>query len=77
LLYRYILGGYYSIRYQSFEQDDRPEKSFLRFVVLNTAMFQPDYVDYFDKNEIIDQISYVKKKKFLSEIFKLKVRAFI
>jgi len=61
LLYKYILGGYYSIRYQSFGLNNHKEKSFLRFVILNSAMFQPDYVEFFDTNEAIDQISYVKR----------------
>ncbi len=61
MFYKYILGGYYSIRCQSFGQDNQQEKSFLRFVVLNSAMFQPEYVEFFDTNEAIDQISYVKE----------------
>jgi len=32
----------------------------LRFVVLNTAMFQPQYADSFHSNEAIQQIEYVK-----------------
>jgi hypothetical protein len=31
----------------------------LRFVVLNTAMFQPQYADYFDIDEAFRQIEYV------------------
>lgn len=54
---RNILGGYYSIRRQTFEDKNSKNTSFIRFVVLNTVMFQPAYIQYFDSNEIIDQIS--------------------
>lgn len=51
----YYLGGYYSIRYPSQKQN-------LRFIALNTVMFQPQYSDHFDPNEPIQQIEYVTFK---------------
>lgn len=56
LLYRFILGGYYSLRFRTLK--DKHQK-LLRFIVLNTAMFQPQYNDFFDPHEPIEQIQYV------------------
>lgn len=35
----------------------------LRFVVLNTAMFQAGYVEYFDAREASEQIEYVYERE--------------
>jgi hypothetical protein len=55
-LYRFILGGYYSLRYQSLKDNNQ---TYLRFVALNTAAFQPQYMQHFDADEAIQQIEYV------------------
>ena len=49
LLTSSLLGGYYSIR----------SSTNLRFIALNTAMFQPHLTDHFDSNEALEQIEFV------------------
>jgi hypothetical protein len=55
-MYGFILGGYYSIRHQTLKGNNQIN---LRFVALNTAMFQQQYADHFDSNEPLQQIEYV------------------
>jgi len=52
----FLRGGYYSLRHQTYKKTNRLT---LRFVVLNTAMFQPQYSSYFNSNEPMEQIEYV------------------
>ncbi len=73
LIYRFILGGYYSIRYRTSKQNNQ---IMLRFVVLNTAMFQPQYADSFYSNEAIQQIEYVKTLIRLEFLFIWKKRIY-
>jgi hypothetical protein len=54
----FLLGGYYSIRHQTLKDNNQIN---LRFIVLNTVMFQPQHVDQFDLNDPIEQIEYVIK----------------
>ena len=49
----FLLGGYYSIRYPTY-RDTIPIN--LRFIVLNTVMFQSMNDDIFDSNEAMEQI---------------------
>lgn len=56
LVCRSLLGGYYFLRYQPIKRQDQ---TYLRFVVLNTAMFQPQHITSFDPDEAQRQIEYV------------------
>ena len=55
MLYRFILGGYYSMRHRVSNESNQ---TVLHFVVLNTVMFQPQYADYFSSNDAAQQIEY-------------------
>ena len=55
MLHRFTLGGYYSIRHRA---SNEYNQTVLRFVVLNTAVFQPYYGDYFHPADAIEQIQY-------------------
>lgn len=58
---RFLSGGYYSIL----------SPTNLRFIALNTAMFQPHLLGFFDSREASEQIEYVLSKIFFSNIFEL------
>ncbi|CAF4437866.1 unnamed protein product, partial [Adineta steineri] len=49
-------GGYYTLRHHTLKEN---KQIILRFVVLNSVMFQARYEDFFDSNEPIQQIEYV------------------
>ncbi|CAF4040933.1 unnamed protein product [Rotaria sp. Silwood2] len=57
----FLKGGYYSIRFRTLINK---RQTFLRFIALNTAMFQPQYMDYFDSNEPNEQIMWFNKTMF-------------
>ncbi|CAF4362627.1 unnamed protein product [Rotaria socialis] len=54
----FFKGGYYSLRFRTSKDK---QQTLLRFIVLNTAMFQPQYNDFFDLHEPIEQIQWFNK----------------
>ncbi|CAF3918527.1 unnamed protein product [Rotaria sordida] len=60
-LQTFLKGGYYSIRFQALKTK---QQTMLRFIALNTAMFLPQYTDYFDLNEANEQIEWFNKTMF-------------
>ncbi|CAF0876218.1 unnamed protein product [Rotaria sp. Silwood1] len=57
----FLKGGYYSLNFRPLK--NKPQ-TVLRFIALNTAMFQPQYMDYFDSNEPNEQIEWFNKTMF-------------
>ncbi|UJR35397.1 hypothetical protein I4U23_028154 [Adineta vaga] len=68
----FFQGGYYSIRHRTLQENDQIT---LRFVVLNTAMFQPHLLESFDTNDILQQIEWFNRT--MSDAYKLKDRVLL
>ncbi|CAF3750258.1 unnamed protein product [Rotaria magnacalcarata] len=54
----FFKGGYYSLRFRTSKDK---QQTLLRFIVLNSAMFQSQYNDFFDLHEPIEQIQWFNK----------------
>ncbi|CAF1272776.1 unnamed protein product [Adineta ricciae] len=68
----FLKGGYYSIRFQTLRNN---KQVMLRFVVLNTGMFQPYILDFFNTKDAIEQIEWFNRT--MSEAFELHDRVLL
>jgi len=68
----FLRGGYYSYRYRPKNGNDG---RLLRFVTLNTGMFEPRNVKYFDPDEGLKQIEWFNRT--MAEAFHLNDRVFL